>query len=237
MARKTIKRECAECKSRLKGLFCDLGDESLKIIDQFKTTNNYQKGQIIFYEKNQAFGLYCIYSGRVKLSKSSSSGRQQIVRISKPGDLLGYRSVLAEEPYHATAEALEDCIICCIDMNAFFQVLSKDPTLTRKLLKKIAGELGRAENLATSIAHLSVRERMAELLLMLKESYGRETEKGILIELQLSREEMAEMIGATQETAIRLLSEFKKDGYISVKDREITILNTDALIETAQIDI
>jgi CRP/FNR family transcriptional regulator len=236
MARKVPKRDCSDCKSRLKGLFCDLGSESLATINQHKTTNYYQKGQIVFYEENQAFGLYCIYSGRVKLSKTSSSGRQQIVRIAKPGDLLGYRSVIAEEPYHATAEALEDCCICCIDINAFFETLAKDKKLARHLLTKLARELRRAEDLATSIAHLSVRERMAELLLMLKESYGKQTDAGILIELELSREEMAEMIGATQETAIRLLSEFKKDGYIIVKDRQITILDTKALIETAQLE-
>lgn len=237
MTRNVTRKDCAECRARLKGLFAELMASSLKIINQHKTTNHYQKGQVIFYEENQAFGLYCIYSGRVKLSKTSSSGRQQIVRICKPGDLLGYRAVLAEEPYHATAEALEGSTICCIDISAFFQTLAKDQRLSRKLLTKLAKELKAAENLATSIAHLSVRERMAELLLMLKETYGKPTENGTLIELELSREEMAEMIGATQETAIRLLSEFKKDGYINVKDRQITILNTKALLDTARIEL
>ena len=145
--------------------------------------------------------------------------------------------LFAEEPYQGTAEALEDTEICCIDKNAFFPTLSKNPKLSLAIIKKLSQELRSAEDLATSIAQKSVRERMAELLLMMKQAYGKKTKNGILIDLQLSREEIAEMIGVTQETAIRLLSEFKEDGYIDVKDRDITILNPQALIETAKIEI
>ncbi|MFO1519834.1 MAG: Crp/Fnr family transcriptional regulator [bacterium] len=230
-------QSCQTCASRFLGVFCELEGKALGEFDQHKTVNHYKKDQIIFYEGNQAFGLYCIYSGRVKLYKSGIDGRQQIVRIAGPGDILGYRSLFAEEPYHATAEALEDANICCIDKNAFFPVLVKNPDLAVNIIKKLAQELRVAEDLATSIAQRPVRERMAELLLMLKEAYGKQVKKGTLIDLKLTREEMAEMIGITQETAIRLLSEFKKDGMIEVKEREITILNPQALLETAHLEI
>ncbi len=236
MTAKKSRIECESCSSRAGGLFCHLHSGDFEEIDAHKTVNNYKKGQIIFYEANQAYGLYCINAGRVKLYKTSASGRQQIVRIAGPGDLLGYRCLVAEECYHATAEAIEDCRICCIDTKTFFETLSQNPELNRGMLIKLARELGKAEDLATSLAHHSVRERMAELLLLLKRSYGKQKENGTLIDLQLSREEMAEMIGATQETAIRLLSEFRKDGLIAVKDRDITILDADALIETAQLE-
>lgn len=234
---KGSKIECEACPSRLLGVFCTLEGDDLEEFTQHKTTNTYKKGQVIFYEGNQAYGIYCILSGRVKLYKSGMDGRQQIVRIASPGDIVGYRSLFAEEPYHATAEALEDATICCIDKNSFFPVLAKNPALSLNIIRKLSKELRQAEDLATSIAQRSVRERMAELLLMLKETYGKPSRRGFVIDLHLSREEMAEMIGITQETAIRLLSEFKKDGIIDVQERDITILDFKALVETANLEI
>ncbi len=232
-----MKLDCQTCKSRLLGVMCNLEDSAIQDCNLHKTTNLYQKGQVIFYQGNQAYGLYCIFSGRVKLYKSGVDGKQQIIRIAGPGELLGYRSILADEPYSSTAEALEEATICCIDRNAFSQILPKHPELAVNIIKKLAKELRAAEDLATSIAQKSVRERMAELLLMLKETYGTPGKKGVRIDLQLSREEMGEMIGITQETAIRLLSEFKQDKMIDVKEREITILDPKALLATARIEV
>lgn len=234
--KKSSKPHCPECQSRLQGVFCNLSDPCLEEFNSSKTSNIYTKGQVIFYEGNNPFGIYCIFSGRVKLYKMGSNGRPQIVRLAGPGDILGYRSLFAEEPYHATAEAIEDTEICCIDKNAFMKVVSNTPELGFNLLRKLSRELRSAEDMATSIANKSARERMAELLLMLNETYGRPKGKSITIDLKLSREEMAEMIGTTQETAIRLLSEFKKDRLISVQERDITILNHQALLKTANLD-
>ncbi|MBI2082129.1 MAG: Crp/Fnr family transcriptional regulator [Deltaproteobacteria bacterium] len=233
---KPAKPRCEVCPSRLLGVFCTLEGGVLDEFNKHKTTNEYKKGQVIFYEGNQAYGLYCIFSGKVKLYKTGVDGKQQIVRIVGPGDLLGYRAFFSDEPYHATGEVLEDATICCIDKNAFLSVLAKNSQLAFNVIKKMSKDLRVAEDLATSIAQKSVRERMAELLLMLKETYGKQTKKGHVIEIHLSREELAEMIGITQETAIRLLSEFKKDGMIEVKDREITVLDSKSLLETAGIE-
>ena len=239
MAEKCDKQKinCTTCSTRLMGLFCALDREALSELSHHKVVNTYKKGQVIFYEGNNAVGLFCIYSGKVKLYKTGMDGRQQIVRIAGPGDLLGYRAVFASEPYHATAEAMEDATICCIDREAFFPVLNKNPELALNIIKKLAKELRAAEDLATSIAQKSVRERMAELLLILKESYGKPLKNGVMIDLWLTREEMAEMIGVTQETAIRLVSDFRKEGLIEVKDREITLLDLSSLVEIANLDI
>lgn len=231
------KLECEKCSIRPMGIFCALEHGSLVELSHHKVVNTYKKGQTVFYEGNKSLGLFCIFSGKVKLCKTGLDGRQQIVRIAGPGDLLGYRAILANELYHASAEAMEDAMICCIDREAFFPVLNKNPQLSLDIIKKLAKELRTAEDLATSIAQKSVRERMAELLLILKESYGKPTKKGLMIDLRLTREEMAEMIGATQETAIRLISDFRKEGIIEVKDREITLLDIPALIEIANLGV
>lgn len=232
---KNIQPDCKNCTARLLGLLGSLDKGALLECSQHKTSTHFSRGEIIFHEGNQASGIYCILSGRVKLYKTGVDGRQQIVRLAGPGDLLGYRAIFAEEPYHATAEAVEEASICCIEKKAFVKILAEYPELAVEIMKKLARELRLAEELATSIAQKSVRERMAELLLIMKKAYGRPTKNGTFLDLKLSREEMAEMIGVTQETAIRLLSEFKKDGFIEVHDREITILNPEALAKTANL--
>ncbi len=233
---KAVNIDCTACSSRVLGVLCNLKELALKECNEHKTTNYYKKGQVIFYEGNQSYGLYCVFSGRVKLFKSGVDGRQQIVRLAGPGDLLGYRSLFAGEAYHATAEAIEDATVCCIDKTAFFTMLGKNQELAFNVIRKLARDLREAEDKATSIAQRSVRERMAELLLMLVETYGRPSKKGRKIDLHLSREEMAEMIGITQETAIRLLSDFKKEGLVEVKEREITVLDAKALRDLARLE-
>jgi len=228
--------ECKSCSSRYLGLFCALEAQALEELNVRKTVNIYRKGQVVFYEGNEGIGLYCIFSGKVKLYKTGADGRQQILRIAGPGDLLGYRALFAGEPYHASAEALEEASICCIDRDAFFPVLNKNPELSLALIKKLAKELRRAEGLATSIAQKTIRERMAELLLILKEAYGKPVKNGYEIDLKLTREEMAEMIGVTQESAIRLISDFKKEKLIEVKDREFVLLDIPSLIKVANLD-
>ena len=235
MESKPAELNCQTCPSRASGLYCSLDAEELAQINSHRKSRRYAKGETIFYEGKPADGMYCINEGRVKLYKTGVDGRQQIVRIAGPGALLGYRALLAEESYHASAEPLEDAVICHIDQGAFSDLLASNPDFSRSMIKKLAVELRQAESLATSMAQRSVRERMAELLLLLKDSYGKETDEGILIELRLSREEMASMIGVTQETAIRLLSEFKKDGLIDVNARSITLRNIPALLKTASL--
>ncbi len=233
---KQNKTECQSCGSRMLGVLCHLDQPGLQECSDHKTSNIYKKGQVVFYEGNQVLGLYCVFEGKVKLYKTGIDGRQQIVRIAGPGDLLGYRSLFAEEPYQATAEAIEDAHICCIDKNAFFPLLGKNPDLSLAMIKKLSKELRFAENLATSIAQRPVRERMAELLLMLQKTYGVTDKSGTRIDIRLSREEIGDMIGVTQETAIRLLSDFRKDKLIEVRDRDITIIDEKKLLSEANID-
>ena len=228
---------CENCASRPGGVFCDMHDASVAELDKLKTSNTYKRKQIVFYEGNMPFGLHCIYSGKVKVYKTGTEGREQIVRIAGPGDILGYRALFAGEPYSATAEALEDAMICFIDKNAFFPILAKNPATALNIIKKLSVELREAEDKVKDFAQKSARERMAELLLMLQTTYGKKMSKGQVIELLLSREEMADMIGTTQETAIRLLSEFKSDKIISMDGRQITVLDSQALQEIANLPV
>jgi CRP-like cAMP-binding protein len=214
--------------------FKNLAEEDIGEFDRLKKNVRYKKGENLFHEAAQAFGLYLILSGHVKLYKTGIDGKQQILRIGGPGDILGYRSLFQDAPYHVSAEALEDSEICCMDAKAILPFLEKNPKLTLALLKRLVEDLVAAEELATSIAQRPVRERMAKLLLMLQKSFGRLTGKGALIGIQLSREEIGEMIGISRETATRFLSEFKREKLIDVKDREITVLPSENLARIAK---
>jgi len=164
-----------------------------------------------------------------------AEGHQQIVRIAGPGDILGYRCLLADEPYSATAETLEEATICFIDKKTFLHILETHPSTSFHVMKALAHDLRLAEEKMTNMVHKNVRERLAELFLVFKAKYGKKSNEGHKLNISLTREEIAELIGTTQETAIRLISEFKKDSLIKVKGREITLVDLPALTKTANL--
>lgn len=228
--------DCSNCASRAIGFFCDLPKAEQDMCNLHKTTNTYKAGQVLFYEGNAAFGLYCVYSGRIKLYKTGAEGRLQIVRLAGAGDLLGYRSLLADEPYAGTAEAMEDSVVCFIDRRAFLGIVRNNPDLSMRMIKKLAEELRQAEDRMTAIAQKPVKERLVELLLLLYHTYGKPSPKGDQLGIELSREEMAEMIGTTQETVIRLLSDLKAQKLIHLDGRKITFPALAPLYEIANIE-
>ncbi len=220
---------CESCPTRLEGVFCRLTRERLRELDQCKADNRYKKGQVLFDEGNPALGVYCVYSGQVKLCKSGTQGRPQIIGIAKAGSLMGHRAILTDKPHSFTAEALADSHICFVERRAFLSLLAANPLLAQALLKQLAQDLDDAEERLMDLVEKPVPVRLARLLLMLKNVFGRPSPKGTQISLTLTREEMAEMIGTTQETTIRTLSQFKKKGLVRLDHKSITLLDPDGL--------
>lgn len=222
---------CRLCLSFENGLFSDLSEKDLKLIEQCKTSNQYRRKQIIFYEGNPVVGIYFIQSGKVKLYKTSNDGKQQILRIAQGGDVLGHSSLFTETPHIATAEAIEDSNICFLDKTKFLSVLQAYPSVSLKLLGRLSRELNRSEEQALDLAYKSVRVRLVEFLLALKQSFG-VCEQGVCrLQISLSREEIAQAIGTTTETAVRLLSEFRTEGLIEVEKKSISIRESEKLLE------
>lgn len=195
---------------------------------------SFKKGQVIFSEGGHPLGLFCINDGKVKIEHSGVDGKEQIVRMAKGGDVLGYRALLSNERYNASAVALDDTDVCFIPKDPFFNVLKTSPGLSLDIIKMLSSELRKAEETITDLAQKPVRERMAEALLFLKETYGFE-EDGQTINVILSREDIANLVGTATETAIRLLSEFKKDGIVESVGKKLRIANIEKLIKTANI--
>ncbi|MDO8526587.1 MAG: Crp/Fnr family transcriptional regulator [Deltaproteobacteria bacterium] len=226
---------CQTCQSRGEGIFCDLSAEHLKELDAAKTTNHYKPHQVIFHEGNQPQGLHCVSSGKIKIYKMDAQGHQQIVRLAGPGDVMGYRCLLTNEGYSATAETLEEATICFINKETFLHIIETHPVTAFHILSSLAKDLGRAENQTMNMVHKNIRERLAELFLVFHKKYGKKTSQGIELDILLSREEMAELIGTTQESVIRLISEFKQDGLIAVDGRHITLLNIKKIMDLANL--
>lgn len=225
---------CQQCKDRISSVFCKAENGNLEEIEAAKVCALYKKGQTIFHEGAYPFGIYCINSGKIKLSHSGDDGREQIIRLVKTGDIVGYKALLSGERYTATAIALEDASVCFIPKDLFMSILQKDASLSFEMMRILSSELRKAELRITHLAQKPVRERLAETLLFIKETYGLEEDEQTL-NVRLSREEIANLVGTATESAIRLLSEFKKDGIIDLQGKKIRLLNYEELIRTANL--
>lgn len=227
---------CETCASRKFSMFECCRSAELSSLTDNKSTNTYKKGQVLFFEGNKPLGLFCINQGMLKIYKTGSDGKEQILRFAQAGDFAGYHSVIAGENYHATAEALEDTTACFIPKEVFLDMLDHNPALTKVLMRSLASELGNATERLTNMAQKTVRERVAETLLLMYDAVRRPA--GIAedqIAVKLPREDIANVAGTSTETAIRFLSEFKDEGMIDLQGKQIFIRNRKALMRTARV--
>lgn len=227
-------QDCETCGTRHKSIFCHLDIEEMAAFNNAKSCMSFKKGQVIFSEGGHPLGLFCINDGKVKIEHTGDDGKEQILRMAKGGDVLGYRALLSSERYNASAVALDDTDVCFIPRDPFFNVLKDNPRLSLDIIKMLSTELRKAEDTITDLAQKPVRERMAEALLFLKETYGFEAD-GQTIDVVLSREDIANLVGTATETAIRLLSEFKKDGIVESAGKKLKIADLSKLIKTANV--
>jgi len=234
---KAIQEEfsCSVCNSRVHSIFKKLNIAETESLSEMKACSHYKKGQYIFSENGNPLGLYCINHGKVKLAATGENGKEQILRLLKDGDVVGYRSLISRERYHCNAVALEDSSICFIPKQSFFSMLHDNSTVGFEVMKLLSDNLKKAEDQVVSMAQKNVRERMAEALLFFKASYGL-NEQDQSLNVSLSREEIADFVGTSTETAIRLLSEFNQDKLIELKGKKIRLLEISKLTRLANLD-
>lgn len=225
---------CRECNLKNYHIFSDLTENELEELDKHKSCSSAKKGQIIFSENGLPMGLFCLRKGKIKLSTTGPDGKEQILRLSRDGDIIGYRALLSNDRYHCTATALEDCEFCIVEKDYFLHLVVTNPKLSIAAFKRISDDLKKAEMHIVSLSQKNVRERMAEALLFFKATYGFEPD-GQTLNVQFSREEIADFVGTSTESAIRLLSEFNHDKFIELKGKKIKIINLDKLVRTANL--
>jgi len=224
---------CDSCTIRKHPLFRHLTEMELQEIMLNKITETYKRGSIIYREGNRMKGFYCVQSGIIKIYKTGFDGKEQIIRFAKPGDIIGYRSVISNEPACTSTEIIADAILCHISTEILLNLVKNNGNFAVELMKLSCKELGEANSYITDIAQKTVKERLAEILIHLCDEFG-EDEQGIL-KISLTREELSNIVGTATESIIRLLSEFKSQGYIQLNGRKIKILDKPGLKYIANI--
>ncbi|EIA08289.1 Crp/Fnr family transcriptional regulator [Flavobacterium frigoris] len=206
-------------------------DELLKLAD-CKTSHTIKKGEVIFGEGENVNGIFCIKKGVCKLTKLSPNGKDQIIKLVTKGELLGQRSLISEEPVNLSAVALEDMEVCFIPKTEVMGFFDKNNQFSMNVMKTICGDLKEADGHMVDMAQKSVKERLAETLLHLHDTFGVNGDNSLKI--QLSRDELASMIGTATESCIRLLSDFKKLGIIELVGKKITLKDINKLKRIAE---
>jgi len=220
---------CAQCVQRPRGAFCVLTSGQIGRLAG-RACTLYRKGQIVFHAGAPPLACYCVYSGRVKLFRMSPSGQGQIVAVAGPSELLGYQSLWTQRPFPVTAEMMDDGYLCVIERSVLCELVKQSPALGQELLRRTALELEEAQSQLTDRSFRSARSRLAAALLRLWE--GREA--GDTRPLVLSRQDLADIIGTAQETAIRLLAELKQAKAVSVRGSRISVLRPELLRTRSQ---
>ncbi|WP_406683070.1 Crp/Fnr family transcriptional regulator [Seonamhaeicola sp. MEBiC1930] len=219
--------KCEQCIIKQFNSLKALTKDELVRISGCKTSKKVKKGEVIFEEGDVLNGVYCVKDGICKLTKLSANGKDQIVKMVVKGDLLGQRSIVSEERSNLQATALNDMEVCFIPKSEILADLHKNPDFTFDVLKDMAKDLKEADDVIVNMAQKSVRQRLAETLIYIHNSFGVNPD-GTLSVL-LSREDFANIVGTATESAIRVLSQFKKDGLISTTGKQIKILDINGL--------
>jgi CRP-like cAMP-binding protein len=218
---------CDNCSIEFNSVFKHLTRDELYQLNYEKSCTFYKRGEIIYHENNRINGFYCVNSGIVKVYKTGIDGKEQIIRFAKRGDIIGYRSILSNELACTTAKVIEDSILCYVAAEILVSLVKNNGNFSMEIMKLTCKELGEANAYITDIAQKTVRERLAEVLIHLKDRFGLDDD--LVLQISLTREELANIVGTATESVIRLLSEFKNDGLIELNGRKIKILNIKSL--------
>lgn len=223
---------CSQCSSRFKSVFCELEPYQTQRLNTAKKNIVFKKGEMIFKEGTHPRGLYCVQNGKIKVMQTGIDGKEQIIYLAKNGDIMGYRAILSGDTYSCSAKAIEDSNVCFVPLSLFTGMIETNAKLSLKLLHLLSNELKIAERNITTIAQQPVRERLAQTILLLKESYDVEAD-GCTINVSITREDIANIVGTARESVIRLLFELQKDKIIELKGKKIKILDHKKLANEA----
>ena len=200
-----------------------MSKEELKKVSDTKVTKKVKKGEALFEEGEKLDGVFCVRDGVSKLSKLSANGKDQIVKLASKGEVMGQRSVIAEESTNLSARAVSDMEVCFIPKESIVKALNTNPNFAVEVLRHMAHDLKEADDVIVNMSQKTVKQRIAEAFIYLKDNFG-EDEEGYL-RLNLSREDMGNVVGTATESTIRIISDFKKKGFIETSGKKTKIKN------------
>jgi CRP/FNR family transcriptional regulator len=224
-----LHENCAACSWRSEGFFCNVPLEELKLFEAVKNTKAYPPAAILFAEGQTCRGVYLLCKGRIKLAMASPDGKAIILRFAEPGELLGLNSTICARPYEFTAETMEPCQVNFVTRDAFLRLLRQNRAFWVRVTEQLSTDCSTACNQIRSLAlSRSAVEKMARFLLDWA-AKGRQTNRGIQMNLPFTHEDIARAVGVTRETATRTLTELKHRKLITANGASIVILNRPGL--------
>ncbi|TDP01317.1 CRP-like cAMP-binding protein [Flavobacterium sp. 245] len=224
--------KCDQCIVRQLSSLKALNKEEVVKLANSKTSYTIKKGEAIFEEGEVTNGVFCIKDGVGKLSKLSANGKDQIVKLVKSGELLGQRSMISNEPANLSAKAIADMEVCFIPKSEIIHFFNNNNQFSLNLMQSICEDLKESENDKIALVQKTVKQRLAETLLQLHNEFGENPDK--TLQVQLTREELAGIIGTATESCIRLLSDFNKLELIELVGKKIMLKNIRALKKMAE---
>lgn len=228
--KKNVKKEIdTNIDLKVFGIFKGLSQDELDELEAFSETTIIPRGEVIYEEGHRINGCYFVEKGIVKIFQTGIDGKEQIIRFAKKGDLIGFRSVVNSEMACTTAKIIDDTQVLYIPAKQLLELFKKSAEFSMELMRMACKELGESNKYITDIAQKTVRERLAEVLLILMDSFDVDDQN--FLKISLTREELANMVGTATESVIRLLSEFKTDKLIELHGRRIKLLNIPKLMK------
>ncbi|MFN9681055.1 MAG: Crp/Fnr family transcriptional regulator, partial [Bacteroidota bacterium] len=194
------------------------GFEALKNLSNDKKVKHFKKRDIIFEEGDNPRFLYFIRSGKVKTFKTHDQGKEYIIELLKEGDFLGYVDLLKSAAHTETSAAMEDTDIVLIPKDDFLALIQANRDVSSQMIKMLANNITEKEEQLLNLAYNSVRKRVADALILLSQKEDNKS-------FQVLREDLARIVGTAKESVIRMLTEFKNDGYIDITEGTIIILD------------
>lgn len=198
------------------------GYEELRKLSEQRSIKHYKRRDLIFEEGDYPRYLYFVKTGKVKIFKTNDDGKDYIIHLCKAGEFLGYIDLIKEDKYSESAAAMEDTELSLIPKEDFVKLLSANRDVASQLIKMLASNVTEKEEQLLNLAYNSVRRRVADALLLLHEKQGEGN-------ISILRDDLARIVGTAKESVIRMLTEFKEDGYVEVVDGAIRIVNPQGL--------
>ncbi len=222
---------CETCPLRGEGFFCNLQKSSLKSFDDIKFTSGYPGGAVLFVEGEGPRGIYVLCRGRVKLTMTSADGKTMILRIVKPGEVLGLHAVVSGKAYQATAETMEPCQVNFVRRDEFLRFLAQNSEASVHAAQQLSGDYQTACDQIRSLGLThSASEKLARFLLETS-AQGQATKQGIRVRLTMTHEEIGQTIGASRETVTRTLSDFREK-HLLVRNGSMLVIQNRAALES-----
>lgn len=210
-------------------LFASLDDEALAALTDEITEVELPRGATLFHEGDPGDRLYFIISGKIKLGRTASDGRENLVAIMGPGELFGEMALFDPSPRSTAATAVSETHLAGLNHDNLKKVIERNPAVSQQLLQALARRLRRTNENLADLVFSDVPGRVAKALLDLADRFGRQTTDGVLVAHELTQEELAQLVGASRETVNKALAEFVQRGWIRLEARAVVILDLQRL--------